>query len=153
MKKSRLFIAAPIVAAAMFVASPTFAAGYDGNGVTTSATEAVAGAEVTFSATGFKPNSQVTVTLSSSSLSIDTTADAAGAVSVTVVVPEGITPGEYVLTAQGVDPSGAPRIVSAPVTIADEMPNTGSSSSPLQIIALASAATAAGVVLLKRRSA
>ena len=99
MKKSRLFLAAPVFAAAMFSAAPVFAAGYDGNGVTTSATEAVAGAEVLFQATGFKPNSAVTITLSKSgvsamsvtsssaaALTINTTADAAGSVSVSVKV-------------------------------------------------------------------
>jgi LPXTG-motif cell wall-anchored protein len=143
-----------------------FAAGYDGNGVTTSATEAVPGTEVTFSATGFKPNSDVTITLSkngvsamsvsaasAAALTINTTANAAGSVSVKVVMPEGITAGDYVLAAEGVDPSGAARIVSAPIMVEDEMPNTGSSSSPTQIIVLAAAATAAGAVLLKRRSA
>lgn len=157
MKKSHLFLAAPVFAAALFSASPVFAAGYDGNGVTTSATEAVPGTEVTFSATGFKPNSDVTITLSkngvSAALTINTTANAAGSVSVKVVMPEGITAGDYVLAAEGVDPSGAARIVSAPIMVEDEMPNTGSSSSPTQIIVLAAAATAAGAVLLKRRSA
>ncbi len=166
MKKSRLFLAAPVFAAAMFSATPVFAAGYDGNGVTTSATEAVAGEKVTFQATGFKPNSAVVVTLSKNGVSamsvtassaaaftINTTANAAGSVSVLVSVPEGITAGDYVLAAEGVDPSGAPRTVTAPITVADEMPETGSSSSPAQIIVLAAAATAAGAVLLKRRSA
>ena len=156
MKKSHLFLAAPVFAAALFSASPVFAAGYDGNGVTTSATEAVPGAEVTFSATGFKPNSAVTITLSNgvgAALTINTTANAAGSVSVKVNMPEGIAAGDYVLAAAGVEPSGAARTVSAPITVEDEMPNTGSSSSPTQIIVLAAAATAAGAVLLKRRSA
>jgi LPXTG-motif cell wall-anchored protein len=169
MKKSHLLLAAPVFATAMFISAPVFAAGYDGNGVTVSETEAVPGTEVTFTATGFKPNSAVTITLTkdgvsaqslsaqsvsaaSASLTINAIADAAGSVNVKVTVPASLAAGNYTLAADGIDPSGAPRMVSAPITVADEMPNTGSSSSPMQVIALAAAATAAGAALLKRRA-
>ena len=132
-----------------------------------------AGESLTVSGTGYAPNSQVTVTITAGDntgstlaagdviASVTTTTDATGSFTVTISVPAGTPAGTYVLTASGVDPSGAPRVERTTIEVqapgsggGGGLPFTGSSSgrSVWLALALLAVGTATVVAVRQRRS-
>ena len=152
-KLTRIAIAA---AAGAIALAPTaaFAAGYDGDGISTSVTTAAPGESFSVTVSGFKPNSTVSFKVNGEVMKT-ATADASGSVTVTLSLPASAAAGEYTLSAVGVDAAGAAYTVSAPMTVADatdgELPDTG--SNPLPTILTISLVAGAGIVLVRRRRA
>lgn len=147
----------------------------DNNSVETSSDLVAPGEAVTVSFSGFEPFSMVTITLeqtesatamgssvgplvlsASSSKTFTEQADGQGVVRLDVTLPEG---GTYTVQAEGVDPSGAPRVLSTQVEAAARDAGSASGAtpdggpSPVLLLALgaAFAATAAGATLVVRR--
>lgn len=92
-------------------------------------TEAEPGGTITLTGTGFMPNSEVTlevlgVNLERISLGTVMT-DANGNFSVEVTLPDGLPPGQYTITATGIDPFGNERVLSIVVTVGSEAPSSG----------------------------
>ena len=82
---------------------------------TVSASTVAAGGSVTLSSPGFSPGEQVSVTLHSTPVQLETvTADAAGAVTTSVTIPTGTAPGAHELILTGLT-SG--RVVTIPITV------------------------------------
>lgn len=81
-------------------------------------TTTAAGSTFTIHLTGFKPGAPVDVVIHSTPLDLGTfTADAAGAVTATLTLPSSFPAGAHTITASGVNPAGAPLILSAPLTV------------------------------------
>lgn len=120
-----------------------------------------AGKQVTLSGSGYLPNSTVTlIAYSSPQVLTSVVTDASGNFTVTVTVPEGLESGQHTLVASGVDPSGAVRYVTLPVTViggttgAGGLAYTGVDVAwPLTGGAIAVAAGAALMVVARRRKA
>ena len=77
-----------------------------------------AGKQVTLSGSGYLPNSTITlIAYSSPQVLTSVVTDATGSFTVTVTVPDGLESGHHTLVASGVDPTGAVRYVTLPVTV------------------------------------
>lgn len=145
------------------------------NSVETSSDVVEPGQAVSVSFSGFEPYSMVTISLdqiesatamvtsvgpmvlsSSTSKTVTERADGEGVVRLDVTLPEG---GTYTVRAEGVDPSGAPRVLSAKVeaasdagsSIAAAEPGEGSSSALLLALGAGFVVTAAGTAVVVRR--
>lgn len=105
---------------------------------TLSQSSAAPGGSLTVSGGGFAGNSTVTISIASTPTVIGTTtANASGAFTVTVTIPSSISPGVHTISASGVDPAGAPLVLTASITVtssptspsgatsASGLPNTG----------------------------
>ena len=85
---------------------------------TLTVTAVVDGKPITVTVTGFKPFSTVELVLHSVAFNLGSfTADSAGTVTASVMVPAGFTPGAHTVTASGIATDGSPRIMSAPVSV------------------------------------
>lgn len=92
------------------------------------------GESVTISLGGFRPNSQVTVTIESTPVTLGTfRADSGGNVNATVTIPSSLSVGDHTLKVTGVSPTGASRVVSqdVAVTATGTSPLTGTRAIPL----------------------
>jgi titin len=77
-----------------------------------------AGEKMTVSGTGYSPVSTVTVLIYSEPRVLATVrTDGSGSFSVEVTVPEGLPAGQHTLVAAGIDPMGAMRYLTLPVTV------------------------------------
>ena len=113
------------------------------------------GGTVTLTGGGYLPFSTVTVVMYSDPVVLGTTtADADGAISLTVTLPAGVT-GEHDLVASGVDPSGRPHHLTMAVTVAagPGLPDTGADIALPALGGLAALAVGAGLVVAARRRA
>lgn len=85
-----------------------------------------AGKQVTLSGHGYLPNSTVTLIAYSTPQVLTTVVtDATGSFTATVTVPAGLESGHHTLVASGVDPSGAVRYVTLPVTVSGGTTGSG----------------------------
>jgi hypothetical protein len=118
-----------------------------------------AGRQVTLSGSGYLPGSSVDLYVYSTPVKLGTTtADAHGAFSATVALPENLAAGTHHLVAAGVDQGGSPRYLVLAVTVAGEraaitagLASTG--AAPLPLLGGAAVLLLAGttLVLLGRR--
>ncbi len=120
------------------------------------------GGRITLSGTGFLPGSTVDLYVYSAPTKVGTaTADANGAFSATVTLPEGLAAGTHHLVAAGVDASGNPRYLVSAVSVAaassggSGLAYTG--AEPLPLLAGAGVLLLAGTALVivgrRRRTA
>ncbi len=100
-----------------------------GCALTVSATSVAAGGNVTGSGCGLAGGSPVTIPIESTPQVLGTVVtDSAGAFSKTVTIPANLAPGAHTLKATGTDPSGAPLVLSASLTVAAaSTPGSGTS--------------------------
>jgi titin len=83
-----------------------------------SGTDVAPGEQITLSGTGYAPHTTITVAIYSAPQTLVTTmTDGAGAFSITVTVPAGLT-GTHTLVASGIDELGMPRFLTLGVDIA-----------------------------------
>jgi hypothetical protein len=76
------------------------------------------GSAVTFSASGFQPNSNAQVYFESTPVLLETvSADANGTVASTVTIPSDAVPGDHDIVVTGTAPDGSPLSVSIPITV------------------------------------
>jgi hypothetical protein len=128
MRRSRrvsAFVAGGLIAFAVLVpAGAAVAQEYGGpTGELTVTGSAVPGGALQVSGEGFVAGSVVYVMLSAEAtgeaVDLGTLAtDSSGAFSGTVILPDGVVPGTYTLSATGVTPDGATRVASADVEVA-----------------------------------
>lgn len=91
--------------------------------VTVATTTISAGGAVSFEATGFAPDSEVTVELRSDPVTLGTVlADAAGNVAGTMTIPADTPAGEHTLVLSGTGADGAPLQVETAVTVTEPAP-------------------------------
>ena len=84
------------------------------------------GATMTLTGSGYLPNSTVSVIIySSPQVLTSVITDATGSFTVTITVPKGLESGQHTLVASGVDPSGAVRYVTLPVTVSGGTTGSG----------------------------
>ncbi len=78
------------------------------------------GETITITGTGYKPNSVVTILIYSEPQVLTAVmTDGTGSFTVEVTVPAGLPVGQHTLVAAGVDPSGAMRYMTLPVTVTE----------------------------------
>ncbi len=104
-----------------------------------SASTAPVGGSVTVSGSGFQPGSTVQAALFSTPKIVGSaTANAAGSVSISFVVPAGTDVGTHEIQLQGVNASGGSHVLSATLVVrAGTLSRTGSDASTLLLYALA----------------
>ena len=91
-----------------------------------SSTAVPAGKTITFTGSGYAPNSTVTVTIYSTPQILTTVVtDGTGSFTVTVTVPAGLAAGKHTLVASGFDGAGKLRTLTLPVTVVDGLAYTG----------------------------
>ncbi len=118
-------------------ASAAHAAPYTPNGRADISTSAPApGGSIEVTGGGFKAGSTVQVVIYSDPVNLGSArANAAGEVSLDVTIPASFAPGsQHTIQLQGIDPSGAVRVLSHEVTIADsegQLAYTGATVLPL----------------------
>ncbi|MGH8925130.1 MAG: hypothetical protein ACRDWA_10910 [Acidimicrobiia bacterium] len=84
------------------------------------------GDEVEVSGSGFAPGSEVVLTIESEPVMLATvTANSGGSFSSIVTVPSNVAAGQHTISATGIDPSGAPRVLAAQVSVGGSLPFTG----------------------------
>ena len=151
MRHTKRVVLIMVALAAVLLPSAALATPYASGSIAVSDSSPIVGGQVTVSGTGFAPNSNVEVFLRPSGQRLaTTTADAAGAVSVSVTIPAGTT-GSVTLELVGLDAAGNPLVRSVGLTIVDSnLPATGSSNAPVLVAALVAAA-AGGVLLVMAR--
>jgi hypothetical protein len=141
------------VLAALFVSASAWAEYPPSSGTLhVSSGTVAAGGAVSVSGTGCAAGGTVTFTIGSTSVGT-TTADGTGAFSGTVTVPSGST-GTVTITSTCNDPTGAPLVLTATVTVTGGLPFTGSSST-VPGVALAVVLLCVGsafIVAMRRRS-
>jgi hypothetical protein len=135
--------AVPALSAAFLVLGATAAmASYSGDGgITVTPSTVSGGNQVTIQSSGWKANSDVTITLHSTPVVLGTvTADASGAVSATETIPSGTAVGSHTIELTGTDPSGAPRDVTAQINVTSggsgSLPRTGAAIAAMVGVAL-----------------
>lgn len=113
------------------------------------------GETVTITGTGYKPNSVVTVLIYSTPQVLTTVVtDGTGSFSVEITVPAGLSVGQHTLVAAGIDPSGALRYMTLPVTVTEDgaaLAYTGADVGLPLFGGLAALAVGGGLLLAGRR--
>jgi hypothetical protein len=123
-----------------------------------STTTPAPGQSITVVFNGFKPGTEVTITLFSEPVVLGTFVSEPGAfgqgvVEATVTIPANTSPGEHRLVASGVGLDGQPRTVTIFITVSGSgggLPVTG--GSPLFVLAMGAAVVGVGVALLEFRN-
>jgi 5'-nucleotidase len=129
-------------------------ASYSGDGgITVSPSAPVSGGVVTIDSSGWKANSDVTITLHSTPVVLGTvTASSSGAVHATESIPAGTAAGAHTIELTGTDPTGAPRDVSTTITVASggsSLPRTGAAIAAM--LGVATVLFLAGTALARAR--
>jgi hypothetical protein len=131
MKLRSLFVMAAVCGAALFVMAPAAMASYGGDGgITVDDSTPKAGASITIDSDGWKADSEVTITLHSDPVVLDTVnADGTGNVSATVALPANTPAGAHTIELTGTDADDAPRTASVAITVSaadgSSLPRTG----------------------------
>jgi titin len=119
-----------------------------------------AGEQVTFSGSGYAPDSPVTLLVYSEPQVLGTVmTDADGAFTATVTLPEGLAAGRHTLVAAGLDPSGEMRYLTLPITVTaeagavGELAATGAEVAGPAIGGLAAVVLGSGLLVASRRRA
>lgn len=150
---SRVIAAIGLLAASGLVfAGNATAAPYTANGVTISDASPIPGDPVTVTAGGYKPSSEVRISiLSDPILLASPSADANGKVSAEVTIPADFEPGsKHVIELAGTAPGGEAYVASIQITLGGGLPATGASSGPVLLLALALVGAGVAVVAVAR---
>lgn len=114
-------------------------------GLRSANSSAAPGGTVRIQGNGFQPNSALQLILRSDPVTLgSTTSDALGEFNVVLTIPANTPPGNHTLSAEGINPSGSPRVLSMALVVApavavsaagtaDALPRTGTSSVPLVV--------------------
>ena len=153
--KLRSLLWVPVVIAATFVfAAPAMAVYTGDGGVDVSDPTVSTGGTTTITSSGWGANVQVTLVLNSDPVNLGTfAANGSGVVTAVVTIPASVDAGSHSLVLTGTDPSGAPRTVTATLTVTSpssgSLPRTGAALAAL--LGVAGILIAAGMVLSKAR--
>lgn len=159
-----LVIALPAAAHAQYTPDPLLS-------ISLSTTVAGPGDTITVETSGWEPGSEVVITLEPGGHVLGTAiADDTGTAVLEVTIPTDLAPGEYTITATGIDAEGNPGSVSAGVVIVDAaavvvppgaptpppatsgiLPLTGSSTSQLVLAGMALLVAGLGAAFVARR--
>lgn len=161
-----LVIAVPTAAQAQYTPSPLLS-------ISLSSTVAGPGDTITVETSGWEPGSEVQITLEPGGRVLATViADDTGTAVAEVTIPTDLAPGEYTITASGIDAEGNPGSVSAGVVIVDDdavivppgvpratpptattgiLPLTGSSTSQLVLAGMALLVAGLGAAFVAHR--
>lgn len=152
----RTFVALPALFVVLLIsAAPAAYASYGGDGgINISNPSPDAGASVSITSDGWQANSDVTIVLHSTPVTLATvTADGNGVVDTSVVIPSGTAAGAHTIELTGTDPSGAPRTVSTDITVGSgggsSLPRTGAAIGAL--LGVAAILFVAGTALSRAR--
>ena len=159
--RARTVIALAACAMTMLAAAPAAYASYSGDGgVTLSPTSPKVGSMLTIDSTGWKPATDVTITLHSTPVVLATvTADANGNAHATGQIPSGTATGAHTVELTGTDPAGAPRTVTTAITISaaggggGSLPRTGAAIAALVLVGAVLFAIGAALSTARKRTA
>ena len=156
--KLRMIVALAAGAVAMLAAMPAAYASYSGDGgVTLSPTSPSVGSSLTVDSTGWKASTDVTITLHSTPVVLATvTTDANGNAHAVAKIPSRTASGAHTLELTGTDPAGAPRTVTAAITISaggGSLPRTGAAIAALVLVGTVLFAVGAALSTARKRRA
>ncbi len=154
----RLVVVAAAWSVLVLVMAPAAHASYSGDGgVTVVPPSPKVGSSITVDSSGWKANTDVTITLHSTPVVLATVkADANGAVHSTSAIPSGTSAGAHTVELTGVDPLGAPRDVSAAITVeaagGGNLPRTGAAIAALLLVGTVLFAVGAALSSARKRA-
>lgn len=115
----------------------------------------VTGEKITITGTGYAPNTMVTILIYSEPQVLTAVmTDGTGSFTVEVTVPAGLPVGQHTLVAAGVDPTGAMRYMTLPVTVTEDGPTLAYTGADIALPAfggLAALAIGGGLMFVARR--
>jgi len=129
-----------VCAITMIVAAPAARASYSSDGGLSLSNSAPApGGSTTVTSSGWKPSSEVTITLHSTPVVLATVkADATGSVNAAVTIPSSASTGTHTIELAGTSSAGAPQTMSTPITVeasgGDPLPRTGAAVAALVLV-------------------
>jgi LPXTG-motif cell wall-anchored protein len=131
-----------VCAIVMIVAAPGARASYNSDGgLSLSNMTPSPGGSTAVTSSGWKPNSDVTITLHSTPVVLATVkADATGTVNTTVTIPSSASAGSHTIELAGTSSTGAPQTMSSPITVqsggGDPLPRTGAAVAALVLVGI-----------------